>query len=90
LQWYRARSGPGLSRQFELYAGRRIDVPACYISGRSDWGVYQRPGSLEKMRDEACSRFLGTHLLEGVGHWVQQERPEAVLRLLLEFLGARA
>ena len=89
LQWYRARSGPRLARQFELFAGRRIDVPACFISGRSDWGVYQRPGSLEKMRDEACARFLGTHLVEGAGHWVQQEQPEAVVARLREFLAAR-
>jgi pimeloyl-ACP methyl ester carboxylesterase len=28
----------------------------------------------------------GVHLLEGAGHWVQQEQPEAVARLLLDFL----
>jgi pimeloyl-ACP methyl ester carboxylesterase len=28
----------------------------------------------------------GTHLVDGAGHWVQQEQPEAVSRLLLQFL----
>jgi len=28
----------------------------------------------------------GCHLLDGAGHWVQQETPECVSRLLLEFL----
>jgi pimeloyl-ACP methyl ester carboxylesterase len=28
----------------------------------------------------------GCHLVDGAGHWVQQEQPEAVSRLLLNFL----
>ena len=28
----------------------------------------------------------GCHILEGPGHWVQQERPDEVNRLLLDFL----
>ena len=43
------------------------------------------------MQTSACTRMLGCHLVEGAGHWVQQEQPEAVSRLLLEFLeGARS
>jgi pimeloyl-ACP methyl ester carboxylesterase len=30
--------------------------------------------------------MLGVHLVEGAGHWVQQEQPEQVTRLLLAFL----
>ena len=37
------------------------------------------------MRDAACSRMAGVHLVEGAGHWVQQERPEETTRLLLGF-----
>jgi pimeloyl-ACP methyl ester carboxylesterase len=86
LQWYRARVTPPLPRQFELFAGRKVEVPACYLSGASDWGVYQRPHGLEDMREQACAKYLGTHLVEDAGHWVQQEQPEAVSRLLLQFL----
>lgn len=33
----------------------------------------------------------GNHLLDGAGHWIQQERPDEVNRLLTEFLdGCRA
>ena len=69
-----------------LFGGRTIDVPAMFIGGKSDWGVYQTPGDLEKMQNVSCTRFQGVHLVEGAGHWVQQEQPEQVSKLLLEFL----
>jgi len=57
-----------------------------FVAGKSDWGVYQKPGDFEKMQTAACTKMLGCHLLEGAGHWVQQEQPEAVGRLLVKFL----
>jgi pimeloyl-ACP methyl ester carboxylesterase len=30
--------------------------------------------------------MVATHFIDGAGHWVQQEQPEAVTRLLLSFL----
>jgi pimeloyl-ACP methyl ester carboxylesterase len=41
------------------------------------------------MRDKGCARLLGVHLVEGAGHWVQQEQPEAVVALLREFFAVR-
>jgi pimeloyl-ACP methyl ester carboxylesterase len=38
------------------------------------------------MRERACTRMVGFHLLDGAGHWVQQEQPEQVSRLLVDFL----
>ena len=38
------------------------------------------------MRTSACTRMVGFNLLEGAGHWVQQEQPEQVSRLLVRFL----
>jgi pimeloyl-ACP methyl ester carboxylesterase len=32
----------------------------------------------------------GVHLVDGAGHWVQQEQPEAVLDVLFEFLESQA
>jgi len=61
-------------------------VPSLFIAGKSDWGTYQRPGSVERMQGAACTRMQGCHLLEGAGHWVQQEQPGQVSELLLEFL----
>jgi len=28
----------------------------------------------------------GVHMVDGAGHWVQQEQPEETTRLLIEFL----
>jgi pimeloyl-ACP methyl ester carboxylesterase len=85
LNWYRGRTDGGNAGEL-LFAGRTIDVPAVFIAGRSDWGMHQRPGDLEAMRTRGCSRLTGIQLVDGAGHWVQQEQPDAVVRLLLDFL----
>jgi pimeloyl-ACP methyl ester carboxylesterase len=89
LQWYRCRT-QGVNADLGVFAGRTIDVPAMFIAGRSDWGIYQTPGAIERMQETACTRMLGCHLLEGAGHWVQQEQPERVSELLIEFLRDQA
>jgi pimeloyl-ACP methyl ester carboxylesterase len=38
------------------------------------------------MQTKACTQWHGTHLVEGAGHWVQQEQPEDVSKLLIQFL----
>lgn len=86
LNWYRARYEPHLNAELSLYSGKPIDVPSLFIAGKSDWGVYQVPGALETMQDKAFSRMQGVHLVEGAGHWVQQEQPEKVTALLKAFL----
>ena len=85
LQWYRCATSDRFTAELETWSGRRIDVPSCFISGKQDWGTYQRPGVFEAMRTSACTRMLGAHLVDGAGHWVQQEQPGEVNRLLLEF-----
>ena len=86
LQWYRCLTGKYVN-ELEMFSGRTIDVPACFIAGKSDWGVYQVPGALERMETTACTQWRGAHLVDGAGHWVQQEQPETVSRLLLQFIG---
>jgi pimeloyl-ACP methyl ester carboxylesterase len=72
--------------ELEAYSGRTIDVPLSFIGGKNDWGVYQSPGALEKMAATACTKFGGLFLIDGAGHWVQQERPEAVRAVVKQFL----
>jgi pimeloyl-ACP methyl ester carboxylesterase len=86
LQWYRRGTGELDTAELQLFSGRTIDVPSIFIAGSSDWGIYQRPGAIERMQESACTRMLGCHLIDGAGHWVQQEQPERVSELLVGFL----
>jgi pimeloyl-ACP methyl ester carboxylesterase len=86
LQWYRNATDAVSVAQLQTYAGRRIDVPCCFIAGASDWGPFQSPGALQAMAETACSRFCGAHFIPHAGHWVQQEQSAAVSDLLLQFL----
>ena len=86
LQGYRVGSSGRFTGELQTFSGRTIDVPSLFIGGKSDWGVYQNPGSLERMQKVACTAMRGTHLVDGAGHWVQQEQPAEVSKLLLQFL----
>ena len=81
--------GDDIPEDLLLYAGRRLEVPCAFISGKQDWGNYQQPGALEAYRDaksvkEGC--FFGTTMVEVAGHWVQQEQSEEVTKAVLQFL----
>ena len=88
LQGYRVRRGsdPKSLAEMRTFSGRSIDVPSMFVGGKSDWGTYQTPGAVESMQSKACTRMVGLHLVDGAGHWVQQEQPEAVGALLIRFL----
>jgi pimeloyl-ACP methyl ester carboxylesterase len=86
LQWYRCGTSGRFASEMQLYGGRPIDVPSSFIAGSSDWGVYQKPGELERMRTTACTDMRSVDLVDGAGHWVQQEQPQAVVSLLRRFL----
>jgi pimeloyl-ACP methyl ester carboxylesterase len=86
LNGYRRGADAKLSAELQIFSGRTIDVPSCFISGKSDWGVYQTPGAVDRMRNNACTKMTGFHLVGGAGHWVQQEQAEEVSRLLVDFL----
>jgi len=87
LQSYRVGRVARLSAELQLFAGRTIDVPSLFLSGKSDWGVYQRAGSLDAMQ-RSCTKFEGVELVEGAGHWVQQERAARVAERLVTFANA--
>lgn len=89
LQWYRCATDPKHANCLKVFAGRTIDIPAAFIAGKKDWGTYQKPGSFEKMQTDACTDFRGVHLVDGAGHWVQQEQPQAVIDALAQFLKAK-
>ncbi|GKZ40186.1 hypothetical protein AbraIFM66950_003049, partial [Aspergillus brasiliensis] len=81
LNWYRVRTTPDrkYTWDWEVFAGRRIEIPCAFCSGESDWGVFQEPGALENMRNgTSCGDLREVRLIPGVGHWAPQERPDEV------------
>lgn len=92
LQTYRVYTDPALTSELRLFSGRTIDVPSLFIGGKSDWATYVSPGALDLMSTRATTRMSGVELIDGAGHWIQQEKPARLSELLLAFtkkVGAR-
>ncbi|MFC4860071.1 alpha/beta fold hydrolase [Pseudomonas sp. MAHUQ-62] len=85
LNWYRT-----LKTSCELmspWRGCRVRQPALFMAGARD-SVLDFPGipQLIEALPRTAPELRGCHLLQGAGHWVQQERPADVNELLLDFL----
>ncbi|KAL8806358.1 MAG: hypothetical protein Q9182_001388 [Xanthomendoza sp. 2 TL-2023] len=85
LNWYRVTTDPALQRDLDIFAGKKMVVPCLFMAGTKDWLLHQTPNSLERMK-EACTNFHGPIMVEGAGHWVQQEQPDKVAEEILKFL----
>ncbi|WP_328188153.1 alpha/beta fold hydrolase [Marinobacter sp. OP 3.4] len=84
LNYYR-----NIDRNWELmapFADRSIDCPTLFIAGTRD-NVLARAGhgELDAMMTPRIPR-LSIRLLEGYGHWIQQEAPDAVNDAIVGFL----
>ena len=77
---------PKIANETRIFAGKTIDVPAMFLAGASDWGLPQRAGAFEALQTKVCTKMTSVHLIDGAGHWVQQEQADAVNRHLLEFV----
>lgn len=89
LNSYRCLTDPQRwAQDTRIFHGKQITIPAMFLFGACDWGVYQFPGAVNVMRTKACSNMKDEDfvLVEGAGHWVQQEKPEVVVQNLLRFL----
>jgi len=80
LNWYR-----NIDRNWELTEGiaEAVNQPALFIAGEKDY-----PPKMigEQDMDECVADLRGKVYLDGAGHYIQQERPQEVNRLLLDFL----
>jgi pimeloyl-ACP methyl ester carboxylesterase len=82
---YRAQALDAL--QLPELNGQALQPPSIFIGGSRDpvrsffpgGDLYADPG-------EHCAQFRGATLIEGAGHWVQQEAPEQTNGALKEFL----
>lgn len=86
LQAYRVHADPDLNAELRLFSGKTIDVPSLFIGGTSDWGTYAAPGAVELMQTKAATRMGDIELIDGAGHWIQQEQPGRLSTLLLDFI----
>lgn len=85
LNWYRCQTDPKQARDLHLFAGKKIEVPSKFVTGRADWGNHQVPGALEGF-PESCSDFRGVSFVDNAGHWPQQEQPQLVIEKILRFV----
>jgi pimeloyl-ACP methyl ester carboxylesterase len=71
------------------YAERKIGQPAFFVSGTRDpaFNMLDRGDPIATMRNHVTD-LRGAHVLEGCGHWTQQERASEVNALLLPWLAA--
>jgi pimeloyl-ACP methyl ester carboxylesterase len=63
--------------------------PAAFLAGTLEPVLSMIPGvdMVERMRAQ-CDDLRYVKLIDGAGHWLQQERPAVVNDALFEFLGA--
>lgn len=81
LNWYR-----NFDRNWELtpqLAGVGVTVPSFFIGGTADPVLTITP---PRVMDGWLADHRGSVLLDGAGHWIQQERPDEVNAALLDFL----
>ena len=86
LQAYRVLADPTLNAGLRLFSGKTIDVPSLFIGGKNDWATYVSPGGLELMKSKATTQLSGIELIDGSGHWIQQEQPARLATVLLAFM----
>jgi pimeloyl-ACP methyl ester carboxylesterase len=81
LNWYRNMDRDW--RELPKLGATGVVQPVSYIGGRRDPSVIYAP--FDQMI-AAAPRLRQIVLLEGVGHWIQEERPQEVNKELIEFL----
>jgi pimeloyl-ACP methyl ester carboxylesterase len=83
INWYR-----NLDRNWHLtpqLAGAKLEVPSLFVGGTADPVLVMSPPAAA---EEYLLDHRGTVLVEGAGHWVQQEAPGPVNDALVAFAGA--
>jgi pimeloyl-ACP methyl ester carboxylesterase len=65
--------------------GAPITQPSLFVAGRLDASIAWLASAIEAF-PTTLPGLVSSHLVEGCGHWVQQERPEEVNRLLTTWL----
>jgi pimeloyl-ACP methyl ester carboxylesterase len=83
INWYR-----NLDRNWQLtrhLTGAKVEVPAMFIGGSADPVLLMTPPAV---MDGWLADDRGRVIIEGAGHWVQQEKPDEVNAALIRFVDA--
>jgi pimeloyl-ACP methyl ester carboxylesterase len=72
-------------QDLEGMAGKPLTPPSLFIGSDFDVGTQWGYENIEQA-SKHLTDYRGTHMMSGVGHWIQQERPEDTNRMLLQFL----
>lgn len=87
LNWYR-----NSDRTWELtpfLKGAKPRQPSLFVAGEEDVVIAMARQAFDNLED-AIPNLRKKVLLPGAGHWIQQERPTEVNKLLIEFLAGLA
>jgi pimeloyl-ACP methyl ester carboxylesterase len=83
LNWYR-----NIDHRWEhtpFLTGATLQQPALFVAGDADAVITMRRAAYDNL-ERTVPRLTRKVLLPGAGHWIQQERPQDVNRLLVEFV----
>ena len=83
INWYR-----NFDRNWETTPqldGVHVTIPSAFITGSADPVNLMSPAAI---MDGHALDHRGNTIVEGAGHWVQQEAPDEVNAALLTFLGS--
>jgi pimeloyl-ACP methyl ester carboxylesterase len=83
LNWYR-----NIDKNWELtsfLSGAQIQQPTLFVAGEADAVMTQRMYAFQTLEHNVPNLKQKT-LLSGAGHWIQQERPDEVNQILVNYL----
>jgi pimeloyl-ACP methyl ester carboxylesterase len=83
INWYR-----NFDRNWELtpqLAGAHVTVPSCFVGGKLDPVLIMTPYTIGA---DWLDDHRGDVIIDGAGHWVQQEKPAEVNAALLDFINS--
>lgn len=69
------------------FADRPITIPSLFVGGSKDGPTIMGAPAIARF-PQTLPKLFRSEILQGAGHWIQQEAPEATNRHLIDFLRA--
>lgn len=68
-------------------ADKKLVVPAMFLGAEYDVATWWGKEAIDRA-PEVMTNWMGAHVINGAGHWLQQERPEETNRVVGQFLSS--